>query len=100
MAVAKVLTAREMQALLASPKDFLGKPENVQKVLGADLASRKALKEQIAQRMGVDAKELTLKMAGGGPQEYYAVTSVVRFRSAVGDPAVQARQATKAKARR
>jgi hypothetical protein len=87
--VAQVLNAKEMQALLASPKEFLSKRANVNKILGADLASRKALKEQIAKKMGVDPKELTLKMAGGGPQEYYAVTSVVRFRSRVQEQRVQ-----------
>jgi hypothetical protein len=97
--VARTLTAREMEALLASPKKFLSKPENAKKVLGADLASRKALKEQIAQRMGVDPKELTLKMAGGGPQEYYAVTSVVRFRSRVEDQVAQARRVAQPKSR-
>jgi hypothetical protein len=91
--MSRLLTSKELDLLLTSPKEFLSNPKNAEKVLGADLASRKTLKEQIAKKMGVDSRELLLKMAGSGVDEYYAVTSVCNFRSRAAEEKLKTRRA-------
>lgn len=91
---AQRLTGDELQALFTSPKQFFKNPENVAKVLGISLTARRDLKDQIAKRVDVSTADIAIKYAGG-PQEYYAVTSVVKFR-----PRIEARYSQGAKAKR
>lgn len=91
----KPLTGAELQELLTSPKKFLSRSENVEKVLGGGLANRRALKDQIARKVGVSPEDLALKMSGGGTQEYYAVTAAVHFLSRPGERRKAAQKAAR-----
>ncbi|HLP61917.1 MAG TPA: hypothetical protein VK186_23950 [Candidatus Deferrimicrobium sp.] len=84
----QLLNDRELHELMQSPKEFLGNPENLKKLLGTELASDNDIREQIIKKERMDPQELSIKMGGlaaGGVQEYYAVTSVVKFRSRINE---------------
>ena len=73
------LTSAELKKLMDDPKGFLDQPNNAQKILGMDAASKKSLVDQIAAKKGVSAKEVQLKL-GSAASEY----SLISYKSKPG----------------